>query len=137
MVPIAAGLATFHWAPIIDRLRNSVQLFDAGGLALFAVAGARKALDHHLPPLSAVMLGMLTGIGGGMVRDVLAARVPSVLRGDVYAVAAFVGAAVVVVGDRLNSPSALATLGGAAACFAIRFIAMRRNWQLPVSRHHD
>ncbi len=134
VVPIAAGLATFRWGWIIDRVRSSVQVFDAAGLALFAVSGAQKALGFHAGPVTAVVLGMLTGIGGGMVRDVLAAEVPSVLRGDVYAVAALAGAAVVVVGRMMQLPSAAVTIAGAILCFGLRFMAIRRGWQLPIAR---
>lgn len=133
-VPILAGLFTFRWGAVIDHLRNSVELFDAGGLALFAVAGAQKALDFHLGPVAAVLLGMLTGIGGGIVRDVLSAEVPAVLRGDVYAVAAMAGAAAVVLGPLLHFPSTASALIGAALCFGLRFTAIRRGWQLPVAR---
>jgi uncharacterized membrane protein YeiH len=136
-VPVAAGLATFRFARTIDRLRSSVQIFDAGGLALFAVAGVLKALAFQLGPLPAVMLGMLTGIGGGMLRDVLVAEVPAVMRGDVYAVAAFAGAAVVVVGRLLQIPSASIAIVGALVCFWIRFLAIKRRWQLPVARSRD
>src|SRR5690242_11913451 len=132
-VPILAGLATFRRDWIVDRMRDAVQIFDAGGLALFAVSGAEKALNFHMGPVTAVLLGMLTGIGGGMVRDVLASEVPSVLRGDVYAVAAMAGAAVVVVGRLLHSPPAAATIAGAVLCFGIRLAAIRRGWQLPVA----
>ena len=132
-VPVVAGMATFYWGSIPDRLGHSVLIFDAGGLALFAVSGAQKALDFHLGPVTAMLLGMLTGIGGGMVRDVLAAEVPAVLRGDVYAVAALAGAAVVVVGRTLHLPSTAATIAGAILCFGIRFVALRRGWQLPVA----
>lgn len=136
-VPILAGLATFYRGSIIDRFHSSVQILDAGGLALFAVSGAQKALDFHLGPVTAVLLGTLTAIGGGMVRDVLAAEVPSVLRGDVYAVAALAGAAVVVAGRMLRFPSATVTIIGALLCFGIRFTAIRRNWQLPVARRSE
>ena len=136
-VPVLAGLAAFRWGSIVDRMRSSVQIFDAGGLALFAVSGALKALDFHLGPLTAVLLGMLTGIGGGMVRDVLAAEVPSVLRGDVYAVAALAGAAVVVIGRMLHFPSAAVTIIGAVLCFGLRFMAIRRGWQLPVAHRSE
>src|SRR5690349_19441894 len=132
-VPVLAGLATFRWGAVVDRLKDAVQVFDAAGLGLFAVAGAQKALAFHLGPVTAVLLGMLTGIGGGMVRDVLAAESPAVLRGDVYAVAALAGAAVVVVGRMLHFPSTAVALVGAALCFALRFIAIRRGWQLPVA----
>jgi uncharacterized membrane protein YeiH len=130
-VPIAAGLAVFYAGAIVDRLKDSVQIFDAAGLALFAVSGAEKALNFHLGPLTAVILGMLTGIGGGMARDILAARVPTVLRGDIYAVAAVAGAAVVVVGRLASLPGTATTIIGALLCFAIRFFAIRRSWQLP------
>lgn len=133
-VPIAAGLATIRWGRIIDRVRSSVQIFDAAGLALFAVSGALKALDFHLGPVTAVLLGMLTGIGGGMVRDILAAEVPAVLRGDIYAIAALAGATVVVVGRTMGLPSAAITIVGAGLCFALRYVAIRRGWQLPVAR---
>jgi uncharacterized membrane protein YeiH len=132
-VPVAAGLVTFRWRSILERLQDPVQIFDALGLALFAVSGVTKALNYHLGPVTAVLLGMLTGIGGGVVRDVLAAEVPAVLRGDVYAVAALAGAAVVVAGQLLQLPAAAAAGLGAALCFGLRFAAIRRSWQLPVA----
>ena len=132
-VSVLAGLATFRWRSTIDRLKSSVQIFDAGGLALFAVSGTLKALDFHLGPGTAVLLGMLTGIGGGMVRDVLTAEAPSVLRGEIYATAALAGAAVVVVGRMMQVPSAVAAIVGAVLCFGLRMVAIRRGWQLPVA----
>ena len=136
-VPVLAGLATMRWQSTIDRLRGSVQIFDAGGLALFAVSGTTKALAFGLGPITAMLLGMLTGIGGGMVRDVLAAEAPSVLRSDVYAVAALAGAAVVVVGRTWNFPSAVFTIAGAVLCFGLRYAAIRRGWHLPRSRKYS
>ena len=132
-VPILAGLATFRWGSYIDRVQNSVQIFDAGGLALFAVSGATKALNYNLGPVTAVLLGMLTGIGGGMLRDMLSGEVPSVLRGDLYAVAAMAGAAVVVAGRMMQLPSVPVTIAGAVLCFGLRFMAIRQKWQLPVA----
>jgi uncharacterized membrane protein YeiH len=131
-VPIVAGLAAFRWRSTVERMRKSVLVLDAGGLALFAVSGALKTMNHHLGPLTAILLGMLTGIGGGIVRDVLVSEVPAVLRGDIYAVAALAGAAVVVVGGLLHLPSTPVSLVGAALCFGLRFVAVRRGWQLPV-----
>jgi uncharacterized membrane protein YeiH len=136
-VPIVAGLFTFYWGYLLERLRNSLEIFDAGGLALFAVAGAQKAIDHRLGPLTAMLLGMLTGVGGGMVRDLLAAEVPAIFRGDVYAFAALAGAAVVVLGRLMHLPSTAVTLVGAALCFGLRFLAIKRGWQLPVARWRD
>ncbi|HST06718.1 MAG TPA: trimeric intracellular cation channel family protein [Gemmatimonadaceae bacterium] len=136
-VPVLAGLATLRWGPMLARVKSSVQILDAGGLALFAVSGAQKALDFHLGPVTAMLLGMLTGIGGGMVRDVLSAQIPSVLRGDVYAIAALAGAGVVVVGSMMHLPSVVVTIAGAVLCFALRFMAIRRHWQLPVAVGSD
>ncbi|NCT68712.1 MAG: trimeric intracellular cation channel family protein [Rhodanobacteraceae bacterium] len=130
---LCAGVLTFRWAPLIEKLQNPVRLFDAAGLALFAVAGAQKALAFGLNPVMAALLGMLTGIGGGMLRDVLLADVPLVLRSDLYAVAALAGAAVVVAGAALGLPSAATMIGGAALCFGLRVLAIRRGWQLPVA----
>ncbi|MGH7212444.1 MAG: trimeric intracellular cation channel family protein, partial [Acetobacteraceae bacterium] len=102
LVSVVAGLITFFWYAGVDRLHSPVLLFDAAGLSLFAVSGAQKALEFGLNPMMAALLGMLTGIGGGMTRDVLLAEIPQVLRSDLYAVAALAGASVVVVGDMLG-----------------------------------
>jgi len=134
IVPIVAGLITFQWHSVIERLRSPVLVFDAGGLALFAVSGTLKALDYQLGPITAIVLGMLTGIGGGMLRDVMAGESPAVLRGDVYAVAALTGAAVVVGGRMLELPSGLVAVAGAGICFGLRLLAIRRRWQLPLPR---
>ena len=131
---LAAGLITFWWHPLIDQLKNPVQLFDAVGLSLFAVAGAQKAVAFGLSPLMAALLGMLTGIGGGIVRDMLLAGVPRVLRSEVYAVAALVGASVVVSGEALQLHSAVTAFLGAATCFVLRMAAIRFRLHLPVAR---
>jgi uncharacterized membrane protein YeiH len=128
-----AGLITFCWYRIIDRLSSPVLVFDAAGLALFAVSGAGKALAFHAGPVAATLLGMLTGIGGGMVRDVLVSEIPTVLRTELYAVAALVGAAAVVLGRVLFIPSDVAAGVGAVLCFGLRFMAIRRDWQLPIA----
>src|SRR4051812_12356283 len=132
-VSVLAGLLTFYCYAPINRLSGSVLMFDAAGLALFAVSGATKAIAYHLGPVSAALLGMLTGIGGGMARDILISEVPVVLRADLYAVAALAGAAVVVIGHLLHLSSALAAGVGAVLCFALRFMAIRYGWKLPVA----
>ena len=137
LVSVLAGLATFYAYERVERLRNPVQLFDAIGLAVFAVTGAAKALAFGLGPTGALLLGMLTGIGGGIARDVLVSDIPAVLRRELYAVAALLGAACVVVGEALHWPTAAAAIGGAIACFVLRFLAIRRGWQLPVARPRD
>jgi uncharacterized membrane protein YeiH len=133
-VSMLAGLATFCWHRTINRLRSPVLVFDAAGLALFSVSGASKALAVGAGPLSAILLGMLTGIGGGMVRDVLVREVPTVLRTELYAVAALAGAAVVVIGAMLHLATFWTASAGAIVCFGLRFTALRRGWQLPVAR---
>lgn len=132
-VSMLAGLATFYFPSRIRQEWSPVLLFDAAGLALFAVTGAGKALAHGLDPVMATLLGMLTGIGGGMARDVLLAQVPTVLRSDLYAVAALAGAAVVVVVHGLGLPADAGAIAGAALCFGLRMLAIRRGWQLPVA----
>jgi uncharacterized membrane protein YeiH len=115
-------------------MSNSVLIFDAAGLALFAVTGATKALDHGLNPVMAIVLGMVTGIGGGMVRDVLLAEIPTVLRAELYAVAALVAAAIVVVGHLLQLPVAPVAAVALVSCFSLRVMAMKRGWRLPVAK---
>jgi uncharacterized membrane protein YeiH len=129
-----AGVITFYWYPAVDRLRSPVLMFDAAGLALFAVAGAHKALSFGLNPVMAALLGMLTGIGGGMMRDVLLADVPTVLRADLYAVAALAGAGVVVIGYLLQISPVATTIAGALLCFGLRLMAVRHGWRLPVPK---
>jgi uncharacterized membrane protein YeiH len=133
-VSMLAGLITFYWYQVISRLRSPVLVFDAAGLALFAVSGAGKALAFHAGPVAATLLGMLTGIGGGMVRDILVTEIPTVLRTELYAVAALIGAAVLVLGTMLQLPTWATAVTGALLCFGLRFIAMRRGWQLPIAR---
>jgi len=131
---LVAGLLTFWGAALVDRLWNSVLLFDAMGLGLFAVTGASKALAFHLAPLTAVLLGVLTGVGGGVARDILVSEVPVVLRADLYAVAALAGAAVVVIGRALGFATGVVSIVGAALCIGLRIMAMHRHWQLPLAR---
>jgi len=136
-VSVLAGSITFFWYSTVSRLRHAVLIFDAAGLGLFAVAGAGKALAYGLGPAPAALLGMLTGIGGGVVRDVLLSEVPAVLRTDIYAVAALAGAGAVVIGDALHLPRTLAAVIGASVCFGIRMIAIYRRWHFPTARIPD
>jgi uncharacterized membrane protein YeiH len=132
-----AGLLTFYRYADVERLRNPVQVFDAAGLALFAVSGALKAIDFGLGPVSATLLGMLTGIGGGIARDVLVARTPVIFQAELYAVAAMAGAATVVVGHGLGLPLPPVVVGAALLCFGLRYMAIRHGWRLPVAQPRD
>lgn len=132
-VSLAAGLIAFFRIGDVERYRHSVQLFDSVGLALFAVAGAQKSLAYGLDPVIAALLGMLTGIGGGIVADVLLANVPMVLRKEIYALAALAGAAVVVLGHVAGLPSVPVAIVGALLCLALRLLSIRRGWHLPTA----
>jgi uncharacterized membrane protein YeiH len=130
---LVAGAVTFVWYPKVQRLNTVILVFDAAGLGLFAVAGTEKAIAYGLNPAAAALLGMLTGIGGGVVRDVLVNEVPVVLRTDLYALAALAGAAVVVAGALLHLPTVATTICGAVLCFVMRLAAIRRRLNLPVA----
>jgi uncharacterized membrane protein YeiH len=132
LVPVAAGLLTFGYHPAVGRMERFVTVFDAFGLALFCVTGALKALHYGLSPVPAALMGMVTAIGGGIARDLLASRVPEVFRGEVYATPAIAGAAVVVVLDRLGLPTPVIAFTGAGVCLVWRLLALRLHWQAPM-----
>ena len=104
---------------------------DAAGLALFAIAGARKALDFGTNALSAVLMAAVTGSGGGVITDVLLSRVPSVLHSEIYATAAILGASVMILGMRLGGSARTMALAGGLACFTLRVVSVWRDWSLP------
>ena len=134
-----AGVVTFCWHGVIERLRNPVLMFDAAGLSLYAVLGTGKALAFGLSPFAATLLGIISGIGGGIARDLLVVRTPLVLQQtELYAAAALVGAGIVAVAHALGWPQAPAMAIGALLCFGLRFMAIRRGWRLPVAHPpHD
>ncbi len=131
LVPAAAGLVTFFCHPALGRKEPVINVLDAAGLSLFCVTGALKALAFGLGPLPAALMGMLTAIGGGMVRDVLTGRVPLVFRGELYATPALVGALVAVLGHQAGLRTAVVAGPAAALCFGWRVLAMRRGWNAP------
>ena len=128
-----AGVAIFFWYSDIDVRRRPVLLFDGAGLALFAVTGTQKALAAGLNPVMAALMGMLTGIGGGILRDVLVNQTPTVLQSDLYAVAALAAGVVVVAGHMLHYPSFAVMIVGALLCFWLRVMAILRGWHLPIA----
>ncbi|MBS0456010.1 MAG: trimeric intracellular cation channel family protein [Proteobacteria bacterium] len=132
-ISVLAGLTVFFRYPQIAKLNHPVQFFDAIGLAFFAVSGTEKALGFGLDPLMAALLGMLTGIGGGMLRDVLANEIPVVLRSDLYALAALACAAIVAIGHVLHLHPLAPAVAGVTACLALRFMAIRHGWHLPTA----
>lgn len=134
LVPVGAGLLTFAFHPTIGRLERVVTLLDAFGLALFCVTGALKAVDYGLGPLPAALLGMVTGIGGGILRDLLAGRVPVIFDGVLYATPALAGAGVAVLLDRADLPVALVAAAGFSTCLGWRLLALVRGWRAPLPK---
>ncbi len=128
---IVAALLTMLAYPWVERLTYPVRLFDAMGLGLFAVYGAHKALLFGTNAEVAILLGVVTAIGGGMARDVLLARVSVVLQKEIYASAALVGAALAVTGEYLHWPALWATWLPILVCFGLRFLSLRHGWNLP------
>lgn len=129
---LSGGLAVFCFHGLFERVPVPLMVtLDAAGLALFAVAGTEKALDFGINPLLAIMMGAVTGAGGGTVRDILLAQIPGVLRSDVYAAAALAGAIVVVVGVAMKLRKGWAMGLGAVVCFALRMVAVWQHWNLP------
>lgn len=131
---LVAGLVVFVLrTPIAASGEGWVQVLDAAGLSLFAVAGATKALDFEIHPLMATMLGGVTAVGGGTLRDVLINQVPNVLKADVYAAAALLGAATTVTLRKLDVKAPMADAAGIALCFATRMAAVHYHWNLPIA----
>jgi uncharacterized membrane protein YeiH len=131
-VAAAGGLIAFFGSRHLERLGGPITVLDAAGLGLFAVTGALKAVDLGFGPTQAVLVGAITGVGGGTLRDVLIRQVPSVLSSGLYAVPALVGATAVVVADLLGAQGPVAAVGGAVLCFAIRMLGVRFDVHAPL-----
>lgn len=133
-VAAAGGLVAFGHGLRLQRLAAAITVLDAAGLSLFAVTGASKALTQGLGPAQAVILGVLTGVGGGTLRDVLVRRVPSVLSSGLYAIPALLGATVTVVATELGGYGLPAALGAAVLCFTVRMVGVRFDLHAPTPR---
>ncbi len=129
----AAGVVSFIFRPELDRVDPALTFFDAIGLGLFCVTGASAALAHHLGPVQSIILGAITGVGGGMVRDLLLRQIPNVLRTDLYAVPALLGATVLVIAHGAGARGALFPLLAAGVCIAVRLIGVHYGIRLPVA----
>jgi len=131
-VAFLGGVVTFFLHRYVIAIPRPVFItLDAAALSLFAVAGAEKALDFGINPLAAALMGTLTGIGGGTLRDILLARIPIILRADVYATAALAGAVVMIAARKLGFPPVAAALAGGLTCFILRMVAVWQHWALP------
>jgi uncharacterized membrane protein YeiH len=133
-VAAVGGLVAFVFGPRLERLNTPITVLDAAGLSLFAVTGASKAFSLGLGPVQAVLLGALTGVGGGTLRDVMIGQVPSVLRSGLYAIPALLGATVTVVAARWDASGVATAVGAAALCFLVRMLGVRFGWNAPMPR---
>ncbi|WSQ11968.1 trimeric intracellular cation channel family protein [Streptomyces sp. NBC_01231] len=137
ITPLFAALLVFFLHPHVERIQGAVNVFDAAGLGLFCVAGTTKAYEYGLGLTSSVALGLATAVGGGVLRDVLANEVPSLLRWDrdLYAVPAIVGATIVVLCLRYSALTPLTSGSAALTAFVLRLLAMRFHWRAPRAWH--
>jgi uncharacterized membrane protein YeiH len=112
-------------------LHRAIVVLDAVGLSVFCVTGAHKAVEMGLAPAPAILLGAITAVGGGTIRDVLVGTVPSVLTSELYAIPALVGGAVAVLAGAAGAPAGPAAVVGAVLCFAIRMVGVRFDLHAP------
>ena len=128
----AAATITFFFYRMVQAFPvQLLMILDAGGLASFAVAGTEKALDFKIHPFMAALLGTITGVGGGTIRDVFLAHVPRVLQSDIYATAALAGAVVLIALRKLGLSPMVAACAGGGSCFVLRVVAATLHWNLP------
>lgn len=121
---VLAGLVTFVFHPGVERISKVVRVLDAAGLATFAIGGSLKALGAGVSPLAAIVIGCITAVGGGMVRDVLAGQVPEVLRREMYALPALLGSTVLVAVHHADRMSVAAIWACVGLVFVIRMVAV-------------
>lgn len=131
VLAIAGALAAIGADAWLNRLNQPVLLFDALGLSIFTVAGTQKVLFSGHNAEAAIVLGMISAVGGGMARDVLLNRLPVILQREIYASAALAGAAFVIAAHHFGWSPAWSTWPGIAACFVLRYLALRYRWNLP------
>jgi uncharacterized membrane protein YeiH len=131
-VAAAGGLIAFLAGRHLDRLTTPITVLDAAGLSLFAVTGAAKAHELGLGPLQAVILGAITGVGGGTLRDVLVRQIPAVLSSGLYAIPALLGATATVVISLLDAYDVATAIGAAGLCFGVRMIGVHYDLNAPL-----
>jgi len=130
-VSVIAVIVAIGISPLLKLLNRPVILFDALGLSLFAVSGAEKTLSFGHNNEVAVLLGILTAVGGGVIRDIFLNRIPVIFENEIYASAALLGALVVVAGNALALPNGWTFFTGFALCFVLRLLALKYHWRLP------
>ncbi|MER5889794.1 trimeric intracellular cation channel family protein [Streptomyces sp. NPDC001941] len=133
VMPLVASVFVFFLHPQVERIQGSVNVFDAAGLGLFCVTGTTKAYDYGLGLTASALMGLATAVGGGVLRDVLANEVPSLLRWDrdLYAVPAIVGSTIIVLCIRFDCLNGFTTALAVISGFGLRLAAMRFHWRAP------
>ncbi|WSA92218.1 trimeric intracellular cation channel family protein [Streptomyces sp. NBC_01795] len=137
LMPLVAAVLVFFLHPEVERINKAVSVFDAAGLGLFCVTGTLKAHEYGLGLTASVVMGLATAAGGGVLRDVLANEVPSLLRWDreIYAVPAVVGSSAVALLIHLDAVRPATAVGAAVLAFVLRLLALRYNWRAPRAWH--
>ena len=131
---VVAGLLAFRFSGSLDRIRRLILVADAAGLGAFAVSATMIAIRHGHPGVVAILVGTITAIGGGMMRDVLAGLVPSVLTQDVYALPALLGCAGTDLCARMGVLNTITLWALVALVLGLRVLALRFHWQVPTPR---
>ena len=116
----------------VERLKDPVTFFDSLGLGFFAVVGAHKSLLHGANAEAAMLLGTVTAVGGGAIRDVILNRVPAILEREIYALPALGAAAIQAVFEVNGWSVGLTPWFAAGVCMVTRLLAVRYSWGLPV-----
>jgi uncharacterized membrane protein YeiH len=132
-----AGLLVFLWYDKVVHHGRFITAFDAIGLSTFTVTGTAVALGAGLSPAPAVLLGMLTGVGGGVLRDVLAADVPLIFRSEIYAVASMLGAIIITIANQVGLSGIIPEIIAAVATFSLRMVSVQRGWKIPMAMSRD
>ena len=133
-VAVGASLVVFFVHPKLSRIRYFEVVFDAFGLGLFSANGAAVAYAAGQTPLTPILIGTTTAIGGGVIRDVLVNTVPGVLTRELYAVSALLGATVAIAVLMLGGSAGLASIVGGACAITLRLLSVARGWHLPKPR---
>jgi len=128
-----AGVLVFLWYSRVVHHGRFITAFDAVGLSIFTVTGTTIALNAGLSPAPAALLGILTGGGGGVLRDILAAEVPLILRSEIYAIASMLGAIVIIIASQIGYSGVLVEIIAAIATFILRMVSVRRGWKIPIA----
>ncbi|GAT85586.1 membrane protein [Paenarthrobacter nicotinovorans] len=132
--PLLAAMLVYYLFSSVQRFTSLLTLFDAGGLALFCITGTLKAISAGMNPVAAILLGVTTGVGGGLLRDITANEIPTLFNNrDIYALPAFVGAGLTTLMWHLGLFSGLTACVIAGVVFAFRVTAWRRSWYVPLA----